>query len=93
MAGLTTKQREELNLAIHEYLVKHHFVSAAEALAEEAKVGLANGSAAPLLKDILERKWSSVAKLKKEVDELTKQNKLLKEQSASGACERCGGGS
>jgi hypothetical protein len=32
------------------------------------------------MKDILERKWTSVAKLKKELDELTKQNKLLKEQ-------------
>jgi len=51
----------------------------------------ANGSSI-LLKDILERKWSSVAKLKKEVDELAKQNKALKEQVLAGACERCGGG-
>lgn len=40
---------------------------------------------------ILERKWSSVAKLKKEVDELTKQNKILKEQAIAAQCERCGG--
>ena len=33
-----------------------------------------------------------MAKLKKEVDELTKQNKALKEQQAAGGCERCGGG-
>jgi platelet-activating factor acetylhydrolase IB subunit alpha len=46
-----------------------------------------------MLKDILERKWSSVAKLKKEVDELTKVNRQLKDQIASGAgCERCQGG-
>jgi hypothetical protein len=40
------------------------------------------------MKDILERKWTSIAKLKKEVDELSKNNKMLKEQSL---CERCGG--
>lgn len=48
-----------------------------------------------MLKDILERKWSSVAKLKKEVDELTKVVRQLKDQMASGAgCDRCnqGGG-
>lgn len=43
------------------------------------------------MKDILERKWTSVAKLKKELDELTKQNKILKEQQAVGGCERCNG--
>jgi len=46
----------------------------------------------------LVKKWNSVAKLKKEVDELTKVNRQLKDQIASGAgCERCatmaGGGS
>jgi platelet-activating factor acetylhydrolase IB subunit alpha len=46
-----------------------------------------------MLKDILERKWTSVAKLKKEVDELTKVNRQLKDQIASGAgCERCNAG-
>ena len=36
------------------------------------------------------KKWNSVAKLKKEVDELTKVNRQLKDQIASGAgCERC----
>ena len=47
MAGLTTRQKEELNLAIHEYLVKHHFIQAAQTLAEEANLThqLSNGTA------------------------------------------------
>ena len=83
--GLTTKQKEELNQAIYEYLVKNKYAGAAQMFAEESKIksdgGMGNGSASgSVLKDILERKWTSLAKLKKDVDELTKQNKLLKEQ-------------
>jgi LisH len=59
-------------MAIHEYLVKHKFNQAAAILAEESGIQVSNGASGSLLKDILERKWSSVAKLKKEVDELTK---------------------
>jgi|LauGreDrversion4_2_1035121.scaffolds.fasta_scaffold106694_1 hypothetical protein len=59
-------------MAIHEYLVKHKFNQAAAILAEESGIQVSNGATGSLLKDILERKWSSVAKLKKEVDELTK---------------------
>jgi len=36
--------------------------------------------------DVLERKWKSLAKLKKENIALEKLNRQLKEQ---GACERC----
>ena len=70
MAGLTTKQREELNQAIHEYLVKHKYTQAAAMLQQESL--MQPPQAQPLLKDMLERKWTSVAKLKKEVDDLTK---------------------
>ena len=59
-------------MAIHEYLVKHKFNQAAAILAEESGIQVSNGATGSLLKDILDRKWSSVAKLKKEVDELTK---------------------
>lgn len=51
--------------------------------------GAGMNGASSLHKDILERKWTSIAKLKRELDEMTKQNKLLKEQSM---CEKCGGG-
>lgn len=67
-------------MAIHEYLVKQKFLGTAEILAQEAGISgshLANGSgssatSSALLKDMLERKWTSVAKLKKENDELIK---------------------
>lgn len=36
MVGLTTKQVEDLNIAILEYLVKHGFKAASEKFAEEA---------------------------------------------------------
>ena len=68
MVGLTAKQKEELNVAIHEYLLKSRYTQAAAMLAEEAAITASPGD----LKDILERKWTSLAKLKKEVDELTK---------------------
>ena len=42
MVGLTSKQREELNSAIHEYLVKNKFSQSAQAFAEE--LGLKNCS-------------------------------------------------
>ena len=77
MVGLTTKQREELNLAIHEYLIKQKYTDVAQLFAEEVKLktdgGMANGSSSGInMKDILERKWTSIAKLKKELDELKK---------------------
>lgn len=38
MVGLTTKQKEELNSAILEYLKKNKFTNAAELFAEEAAI-------------------------------------------------------
>ncbi len=35
---LTTKQREELNMAIHEYLLKNKYHQAAQALAQETGI-------------------------------------------------------
>jgi hypothetical protein len=76
MVGLTSKQREELNNAIHEYLVKNRFTQSAQIFAEETGI-LEEDSArnsksvsSTLIKDVLEKKWTSVAKLKKQVMEL-----------------------
>ena len=41
------------------------------------------------MKDILEKKWTSVVTLKKQVIELEKKVKLLTD---SMVCEKCGGG-
>lgn len=78
MVGLTSKQRDELNVAIHEYLVKNKFTTSAQIFAEEAGLddddSSKNGKASSGLgiKDVLEKKWTSVAKLKKQVMELEK---------------------
>lgn len=57
-------------MAIHEYLTKNKLLQSAQIFAEET--GLAvdggsgnNGSTGSLIKDVLEKKWTSVAKLKK----------------------------
>lgn len=91
MVGLTTKQKEELNLAILEYLNKNKFKNAAEQFADEAGISPddKNNSSQTTMKDILEKKWTSLVKLKKQVIELEKQNKQLKD---SIICEKCGGG-
>ena len=70
MVGLTPKQAEDLNFAIQEYLLKHKYAEAAAAFAREANVdfeGYLKSSTTPssLLKDVLERKWTSIARLKK----------------------------
>lgn len=70
MAGLTSKQKDELNQAIHEYLVKNKLPQSAELFANEVGIST-DGSGKPstpstsLIKDVLEKKWSSLAKLKK----------------------------
>lgn len=84
MAGLTSKQKDELNHAIHEYLVKSKFAQSAELFANEVGIstdesGKPSTASTSLIKDVLEKKWSSLAKLKKQVMELEKQNKHLKE--------------
>jgi hypothetical protein len=38
MVGLTTKQKEELNLAVLEYLVKQNFRATAQKFAEETSL-------------------------------------------------------
>ena len=70
MVGLTPKQTEELNFAIYEYLVKKKYEESAAAFSKEASVdyeGYLKTSSLPasLLKDVLERKWTSISKLKK----------------------------
>ena len=91
MVGLTSKQRDELNSAILEYLVKNKFEQSAQHFANEASVAkdTKDNSSSSVMKDILEKKWTSIVKLKKQVMELEKLNKELKEHNI---CERCGEG-
>jgi platelet-activating factor acetylhydrolase IB subunit alpha len=78
MAGLSAKQKVELNQAIHEYLLKNQYTNSAEMFASEADLPEAskpistrlNGTGG--IQDILEKKWTSVVKMKKQVMDLEK---------------------
>jgi hypothetical protein len=90
MVGLTTTQKNELNCAVLEYLVKQNYIKTAQQFAEETQIPLPDeatlSATSTIKKDVLERKWTSVVRLKKQVMELEKSNKLLKEEQV---CERC----
>ena len=74
MVGLTPKQKEELNQAIYEYLVKNKYAQAASSFIQDTGIATDDPNSRGL-KDILENKWTAVVKLKKQVIELEKQNK------------------
>lgn len=89
MVGLTTKQKEELNQAILEYLVKHGYSQSVAAFCEESGLTMPDtGGVGTKMKDILEKKWTSIVKLTKQKMDLEKQIKFLKEEAT---CERCEG--
>jgi len=76
MLGLTPKQKEELNQAIHEYLLKNRYSQCAEYFEKEANIQFQDSSGGTQnnqrssQKNILESKWKSVISLKKQEMEL-----------------------
>lgn len=68
-SNITTKQKDDINFAILEYLTKHKYDASFEAFKEEAKVNSdeynQNSTISDKLKYDLERKWTSIARLKK----------------------------
>lgn len=89
MVGLTAKQKEELNNAVLEYLVKNDFKQSALKFASEANLKMPedNAKQSDFKNDILEKKWTSVVRLKKQVMELEKITKQLKEETICQKCE------
>jgi len=75
MVGLTTKQKEELHTAILEYLIKNDFSETANIFRQEAGAAEPDEGTSSIKKDLLEKKWTSVVRLKKQVMELEKQTK------------------
>lgn len=75
MVGLTTKQKEELHTAILEYLIKGGFPQTAEAFRNESGASEPDEGTSSIKRDLLEKKWTSVVRLKKQVMELEKQAK------------------
>ena len=69
-----------MNFAILEYLMKYKYEQSIAAFGQEAGINydeyLKNATQpSSLLKDVLERKWHSIARLKKQVLELEKNCK------------------
>ena len=81
MVGLTTKQKEELHTAILEYLQKN-YPQSAEVFQEESSAEPPDPNAGSMKRDLLEKKWTSVVRLKKQTIELEKQIKQLREENA-----------
>ena len=61
-----------MNSAILDYLMKYNYSGAAQAFQEEAGVQPPDGAVSSIKKDLLEKKWTSIVKLKKQVMELEK---------------------
>ena len=81
---LTARDREELNRAIYEYLEKNHFEKAAEAFMTECpdKVASAQQGTMPELSmtNILEKKWVTIVKLHRKINELEQEKEVLNEE-------------
>ena len=75
MVGLTASQKDELHKAILEYLDKNGFHAAAQAFMEESQVEPFPDNVGSTKKDLLEKKWTSVVRLKKQMLDLEKQMK------------------
>ena len=76
MVGLSAKEKVELNSAILEYLINNGFQETAEKFEIEAQVQKPEKPNNKVYKkDILEKKWKGLAKLKIENMALEKLNK------------------
>jgi platelet-activating factor acetylhydrolase IB subunit alpha len=68
---MTNKQRGDLHLAVHEYLLSMGYNQAAQHLAQEAALPSAEGASTAAGKvGLLEKKWTSVIRLQKKVMDL-----------------------
>jgi platelet-activating factor acetylhydrolase IB subunit alpha len=74
---LTSKQKEQLNKDMLEYLVKNDYPKTAEVFAQEIEVSLADVDPEG---NRLEIKWKSILTLQKKISVLEEENKNLKEE-------------
>jgi platelet-activating factor acetylhydrolase IB subunit alpha len=81
--GLTKDQKEDLNKAILEYLFNSGYQTTYDALIQDSDVDPNDDG--KRTKNILETKWKSVARLKRQVLALEDQIKRYKEENDTGA--------
>jgi len=72
---LTDRQRNDLENAILEYLKDNNFTNAYEALANEKP-----NHAAPRMPKLLEKKWTTVVRMEKKIQDLEKKIKQLEDE-------------
>lgn len=77
--GLTKDQKVELNKAILEYLFNNGYKNAYDSLIQDAEIDVDDDG--KRTKNILETKWKSVAKLKRQVLSLEEQIRRYKEEN------------
>jgi platelet-activating factor acetylhydrolase IB subunit alpha len=78
---LTAREREELNCAIYEYLQSKQFEKSAEAFLNECPDKVTNkNSTDGALQNILEKKWVTISRLNKKINELELEKEQLNEE-------------
>lgn len=81
---LSGREKEDLNKAIYEYLATYSFDKTAQAFAGECSDQLTKKEGEAATTDrILERKWVTIPRLQKKINELEKENEKLKEELRS----------
>lgn len=80
---LTKGDKEELNKAILEYLYVNGYKNAYDALMTDAEISAEDDAACQ--RNILETKWKSVARLKRQVIALEDQIKRYREENNANA--------
>eukprot|EP00002_Diphylleia_rotans_P028036 TRINITY_DN5651_c0_g2_i3.p1 TRINITY_DN5651_c0_g2~~TRINITY_DN5651_c0_g2_i3.p1 ORF type:complete len:156 (-),score=43.20 TRINITY_DN5651_c0_g2_i3:115-582(-) len=80
---LTAKQKEELNKSILEYLHASGYSGAAKSLEAEANV-----QRDVAMDGLLEKKWNSIIRLQRRINELESQVSQLQEEVSSGRGSR-----
>jgi len=77
--GLTKTDKDELNKAILEYLYSNNYKNSYDAFVSETEIDPAEDSSKH--KNVLEVKWKSVARLKRQVQTLEDQIRRFKEEN------------
>lgn len=81
---LSTREKEDLNRAIYEYLSSNSYEKTSDAFTSECSDQLAKKEGESIhTNNILERKWVTIPRLQKKITELEKENEKLKEELKS----------
>jgi platelet-activating factor acetylhydrolase IB subunit alpha len=85
---LSTKQRDELNLAIIDYLASHGYGESLAAFRKESGLDEADAAPAAHISGLLEKKWTSTARLQQKILTLESKLQQLERESIQGAPSR-----